>query len=263
MHILITVLVCFFAGMGAGLGTGFAGMSAAAVISPMLITFLGMDPYLAVGIALSSDVLASAVSAYTYGKNKNLDIRNGLIMMASVLAFTVVGSYIASIVPSATMGSFSVVMTFLLGVKFIVRPVMTTKEAMQSISAKKRAVQSVVMLLNNTYYNRFGQRIGNRLLEAKEIAQLSGKPEQLTAYQTIPLLFLDDLGREPTEVMRYGNVTSPITELLEYRYNQRLTTIVTTNLEPSEIREKYGDRIADRFNEMFVVVSYTGNSYRC
>lgn len=126
-----------------------------------------------------------------------------------------------------------------------------------------RAVQSVVMLLNNTYYNRSGQCIGNRLLEAKDIAQLSDKDGQLTAYQTIPLLFLDDLGREPTEVMRYGNVTSPITELLEYRYNQRLTTIVTTNLEPSEIREKYGDRIADRFNEMFVVVRYTGASYRC
>lgn len=126
-----------------------------------------------------------------------------------------------------------------------------------------RAVQSVVMLLNNTYYNRRGEGIGNRLLEAKEITQLSDKDGQLTAYQTIPLLFLDDLGREPTEVMRYGNVTSPITELLEYRYNQRLTTIVTTNLEPSEIREKYGDRIADRFNEMFVVVRYTGASYRC
>lgn len=126
-----------------------------------------------------------------------------------------------------------------------------------------RAVQSIVQLLNSIYYNRCGQCIGNRLLEAKDIAQLSDKDGQLTAYQTIPLLFLDDLGREPTEVMRYGNVTSPITELLEYRYNQRLTTIVTTNLEPSEIREKYGDRIADRFNEMFVVVRYTGNSYRC
>lgn len=125
-----------------------------------------------------------------------------------------------------------------------------------------RAVQSVVMLLNNTYYNRRGEGIGNRLLEAKEITQLSDKSGQLTVYQTIPLLFLDDLGREPTEVMRYGNVTSPITELLEYRYNQRLTTIVTTNLEPSEIREKYGDRIADRFNEMFALVSYTGVSYR-
>lgn len=126
-----------------------------------------------------------------------------------------------------------------------------------------RAVQSVVMLLNNTYYNRIGQRIGNRLMEAKEMTQLSDKNGQLNIYQTTPLLFIDDLGREPTEVMRYGNVTSPITELLEYRYNQRLTTIVTTNLEPSEIREKYGDRIADRFNEMFVVVRYTGNSYRC
>ena len=129
MHLLFTVLVTFFAGMGAGLGTGFAGMSAAAVISPMLITFLHMDPYMAVGIALSSDVLASAVSAYTYHKNKNLDIKNGLIMMASVLAFTVVGSWVASKMPSATMGGFSVFMTFLLGVKFILRPVMTTKEA--------------------------------------------------------------------------------------------------------------------------------------
>lgn len=144
MHLLITLLVTFFAGMGAGLGTGFAGMSAAAVISPMLITFLHMDPYMAVGIALSSDVLASAASAYTYGKNKNLDIRNGLIMMGAVLAFTVVGSFVASLVPSTTMGNFSVFMTFLLGIKFILRPVMTTKEAMQGVSAKKRAIQSLV-----------------------------------------------------------------------------------------------------------------------
>ena len=144
MSILTTVLVTFFAGMGAGLGTGFAGMSAAAVISPMLITFLGVEPYMAVGIALSSDVLASAISAYTYHKNKNLDIKNGLIMMASVLLFTVIGSYAASLVPSATMGGFSVFMTFLLGVKFILRPVMTTKETMAQVDAKKRAVQSLV-----------------------------------------------------------------------------------------------------------------------
>ncbi len=144
MQLLITILVTFFAGMGAGLGTGFAGMSAAAVISPMLITFLDMEPYMAVGIALSSDVLASAVSAYTYGKNKNLDIKNGLIMMCSVLTFTVVGSYIASLVPSTTMGNFSVFMTLLLGIKFIVKPVMATKESMQNVSAKKRAVQSVL-----------------------------------------------------------------------------------------------------------------------
>lgn len=144
MKILITVLVCFFAGMGAGLGTGFAGMSAAAVISPMLVTFLDMDPYMAVGIALASDVLASAISAYTYGKSKNLDIKNGLVMMLSVLVFTMVGSWVSSLVPSQTMGSFSTFMTLLLGVKFIVRPVMTTKEAMEQVSAKKRIIQSIL-----------------------------------------------------------------------------------------------------------------------
>ena len=137
-------MICFIAGIGAGLGTGFAGMSAAAVISPMLITFLGMDPYLAVGIALASDVLASAVSAYTYGKNKNLDIKNGMVMMVSVLCFTLFGSFISSLVPSTTMGSFSTVMTLILGIKFIVKPVMTTKSSMESVNPRKRFIQSVL-----------------------------------------------------------------------------------------------------------------------
>lgn len=137
-------IICFIAGIGAGLGTGFAGMSAAAVISPMLIVFLRMEPYMAVGIALASDVLASAVSAYTYGRNKNLDVKNGLVMMASVLCFTLVGSWISSLLPGTAMGSFSTVMTLLLGVKFIVKPVMTTKETMGAVEPRKRFVQSVV-----------------------------------------------------------------------------------------------------------------------
>ena len=48
MDLLIKVLVCFIAGAGAGIGTGFAGMSAAAVIGPMLVTFLGIPAYHAV-----------------------------------------------------------------------------------------------------------------------------------------------------------------------------------------------------------------------
>ncbi len=144
MEIVISLVVCFIAGMGAGLGTGFAGMSAAAVISPMLITFLGMPAYEAVGIALASDVLASAVSAYTYGRNKNLDVKNGMVMMLSVLLFTLVGSFVASRVPNAAMGSFSTVMTLLVGIKFIVRPVMTTKERMADVRPQKRFAQSVI-----------------------------------------------------------------------------------------------------------------------
>lgn len=141
---MFTFIICFLAGIGAGLGTGFAGMSAAAVISPMLITFLHMEPYAAVGVALASDVLASAISAWTYRKNGNLDVKNGLVMMGAVLAFTLVGSWVSSLVPPSTMGGFSTVMTLFLGIKFLVKPVMTTKESMEAVDPKKRIVQSLI-----------------------------------------------------------------------------------------------------------------------
>ena len=136
MDKLIEVLVCFFAGMGAGLGTGFAGLSAAAVVSPMLITFLNFPAYEAIGIALASDVLASAVSAYTYGKNKNIDLKNGVIMLISVLVFTLIGSFVASFVPDSTMGSFSKFMTLMVGIKFIVKPIMK-RESLENEEQKK------------------------------------------------------------------------------------------------------------------------------
>lgn len=141
---MINFIVYIIAGLGAGIGTGLAGLSAAAVISPMLITFLGFNAYEAVGIALASDVLASAVSAYTYGKNKNLDIKNGLVMLFSVVVFTLFGSYLASMVPSKAMGNFSVFMTTLLGIKFIVKPVMATKEKQEEKSNRTKVIQSLL-----------------------------------------------------------------------------------------------------------------------
>ena len=144
MELFITIIVCLLAGCGAGLGTGFAGMSAAVVITPMLVTFLDMPAYSAIGIALASDVLASGVSAYTYHKNKNIDIKNGLVMMLAVLLFTFVGSFVASFMPNDAMGGTSVFMTTLMGIKFIVKPVNTTKEAMNAVSPKKRLVQSII-----------------------------------------------------------------------------------------------------------------------
>lgn len=138
------IVVCFLAGMGAGLGTGLAGLSAAAVVSPMLITFMGVPAFEAIGIALASDILASAVSAYTYGKNKKIDLKHGGIMLVSVLVFTLVGSYIASLVPNGTMGGFSKVMTLLVGMKFIFKPVMNTGEKQAIKSEKQKIVQSIL-----------------------------------------------------------------------------------------------------------------------
>ena len=141
---MFSILIYIIAGLGAGIGTGLAGLSAAAVISPMLISFLNFPAYEAVGIALASYVLASAISAYTYYKNKKIDIKNGLVMLLFVLIFTLVGSYIASLIPNKTMGSFSVFMTFFLGIKFIVRPVLATQSNQNDKPLKTRMIQSAL-----------------------------------------------------------------------------------------------------------------------
>ena len=65
-------------------------------------------------------------------------------MLCSVLVFTLVGSYVASLLPDMTMGSFSVYMTFLLGIKFIIKPVMTTKEVREGKSEKQKIIQALI-----------------------------------------------------------------------------------------------------------------------
>lgn len=144
MENLITILICFLAGAGAGIGTGFAGMSATAVIGPMLVTFLDIPAYEAIGIGLISDVLASAVSAYTYKKSGNLDIKTSLPLMLSILIVTVIGSLVASTVPEQAMsGTIQIAMIFI-GLRFLLKPVTTTKEQMTDIPPKERLLKSIV-----------------------------------------------------------------------------------------------------------------------
>ena len=144
MELLIKVFICFLAGAGAGIGTGFAGMSAAAVVGPMLVAFLNIPAYEAVGIGLISDVLASAVSAYTYKKNGNLDIKNSLPLMISVLIVTVIGSFVASFLPERTMGSTMQIALIFVGLRFILKPVTTTKEQMIAGSKKERLIKTII-----------------------------------------------------------------------------------------------------------------------
>ena len=144
MNILIKILVCFFAGAGAGIGTGFAGMSAAAVIGPMLVTFLGVPAYDAVGIGLISDVLASALSAHTYKKNGNLDIKNSLPMMISVLIMTIIGSFVASLLPERAMGNTMQIALIVIGLRFLIKPVTITKEQMQAGSLKEKTIKAII-----------------------------------------------------------------------------------------------------------------------
>jgi DNA replication protein DnaC len=62
--------------------------------------------------------------------------------------------------------------------------------------------------------------------------------------------------------MAYGNICSPITELLEYRYDKRLPTLISTNLTPPMITQRYSERVGDRLKEMMDVVVFEADSYR-
>lgn len=79
---------------------------------------------------------------------------------------------------------------------------------------------------------------------------------------TTPLLAIDDFGEEAVDVLDYGNVINPVVDLLSIRYNAMLPTIMTTNSSNDNIRRNYGDRIADRFNEMMQVIIFTNPSHR-
>lgn len=141
---MFEIIICLLAGLGAGIGTGFAGMSAASIITPLLFTFLKIPVYEAIGIALASDVLASAVSAYTYKKNGNIDIKNALIMLAAVLTFTVFGSYVSRNVPNTGMSMGTTIAVFILGIKFTISPVRKIKEVESAETGYKKVMKSVI-----------------------------------------------------------------------------------------------------------------------
>ena len=147
--IYIRVIVCIFAGLGAGLGTGFAGMSAAAVIVPMLTVFLGIDHFTAVGIALASDILASAISTVTYAKHKNIDIKHSWILFVTVIVATVGGCIAAHFVTrtntgNAVMTAISLFAMLFLGLRFLFFPPKSNNEKMLSLTPTSRIIRSIL-----------------------------------------------------------------------------------------------------------------------
>lgn len=140
------ILAYVLAGLGAGVVTGLAGLSAAVVITPVLVSLCGWESYDAVTVALASDVLASLLSAYTYYKNKNIDVKNGVLVMITAFAGTVIGSYCGYLFSQAQpdgLGYISMLTTIFLGIKFLVKPMtkgVDASSAGSQITARLRAL---------------------------------------------------------------------------------------------------------------------------
>ena len=118
----LNIIVYVIAGLGAGVLTGFCGISAAVIVTPALVSLCGFDAYQAVGVAMASDVIASAATAYSYGRHGNVRIKDALVLMAVVLGFTFVGSWLGDLIPHEALGTISVFITPLMGLKFLFLP---------------------------------------------------------------------------------------------------------------------------------------------
>ena len=115
------------AALGAGIGTGLAGLSAATVMVPILIvlcpSFAGeTGAYQATAIALASDILGSAVTTLTYARHKNIDLKRGWIMLVCILTMCTVGSYAAWLAGNVVLSTFTLFLTFFIGIRFLVKP---------------------------------------------------------------------------------------------------------------------------------------------
>lgn len=138
------------AALGAGIGTGLAGLSAATVMVPILIvlcpSFSGeTGAYQATAIALASDILGSAVTAYTYGKHKKIDLKRGWVMLLCIVTMCTVGSYAAFQVGNVVLGSFTLFLTFCIGIRFLVKP--DTSRNDQVMKGERLGAKGVVISL--------------------------------------------------------------------------------------------------------------------
>lgn len=139
-------VVYVLAGLGAGVVTGLAGLSAAVVITPLLVSLCGWESYDAVTVALAADVLASMLTAYTYYKNKNIDLKNGILVTITAFIGTIIGSYSGFLFSQSQpdgLGYISMATTICLGIKFLVQPIekgLDVESGLQNISWKKIAM---------------------------------------------------------------------------------------------------------------------------
>ena len=142
--IVYKVIICLIASLFAGVGTGFVGMSAAVAITPLMMGFLGMTQFEGTAIALASDVLASAGAAFMYWRHKNIDIKNGLVLLVSVLIFTFAGTIAAYYIPNEQMEMGTLIAVTLMGLKMLIFPHTRIGKAKEGLTKRRKLVYSII-----------------------------------------------------------------------------------------------------------------------
>ena len=126
-----------------------------------------------------------------------------------------------------------------------------------------RAIRKLIIMLygNEPRYEDSKGVVSISALELSTIAK-EEQNHRLRQFKETELLHIDDVGTEPASVKVWGNEVSPLVEVLYSRYDAMLYTVITSNLSDEDIMPRYGNRIYDRFMEMFAFLPFENKSYR-
>lgn len=101
-----------------------------------------------------------------------------------------------------------------------------------------------------------------RFVTAAALTDISSDDEAFKALRQCDFLFIDDIGIEPQYVKNYGTEIQPLADVLYYRYDFNKFTVMTTNLNRTELNNRYGVRMASRFCECLNWITIVGKDLR-
>lgn len=123
-------------------------------------------------------------------------------------------------------------------------------------------LESIVVMYNTIIRELHIQRPLLKFIKSTDLLEtLKEKP--IKSFSLFPLV-IDEFGREPKQIMDFGNLRSPVIELLCERYDIGAWTHGTTNftLDTLYAENQYGRMTGDRLKSMFNFIELKGDSRR-
>lgn len=128
-------------------------------------------------------------------------------------------------------------------------------------TGKTTMIKAINMVVDWYYTNtRFRPMAIIKATDLASMAMNNYHEFKLLAKRTI--LAIDDLGQEPALISSYANIMKPCIEILSERYDAQLTTFISSNLAPENIKEYYDERLSDRFREMMEIIPFESKTFR-
>ncbi|MDA3836360.1 MAG: sulfite exporter TauE/SafE family protein [Nanoarchaeota archaeon] len=142
---ILSAIVLFLSGIGAGVMTGLIGASAVTFMAGILIVILGYSVYDAIGISLMTDVFASLASAHIYKKYSNLDLKRAVIIGVFATIFAFLGSILARTIPDLALGDGLGVVILITGLSFMRNPLKRQDTWIFNYFKNKKTLASILI----------------------------------------------------------------------------------------------------------------------